>query len=48
MDSTDFSSLSLQPDLLKNLSSLGYESMTPIQALSLPIILSGKDVIGQA
>jgi ATP-independent RNA helicase DbpA len=47
MDSTDFSSLSLQPDLLKNLSSLGYESMTPIQALSLPIILSGKDVIGQ-
>ncbi|CAB5498943.1 ATP-dependent RNA helicase DbpA [Bathymodiolus thermophilus thioautotrophic gill symbiont] len=47
MNSTDFSSLSLKPDLLKNLSSLGYESMTPIQALSLPIILSGEDVIGQ-
>jgi ATP-independent RNA helicase DbpA len=43
----DFSSLELNPDLLKNLGSLGYESMTPIQALSLPIILSGKDVIGQ-
>ncbi|HBQ23704.1 MAG TPA: ATP-dependent RNA helicase DbpA, partial [Gammaproteobacteria bacterium] len=40
-------SLNLHPDLLKNLSSLGYESMTPIQALSLPAILSGKDVIGQ-
>ena len=47
MSTTDFSSLDLHPDLLKNLSSLGYESMTPIQALSLPAILSGKDVIGQ-
>ncbi|HAE70418.1 MAG TPA: ATP-dependent RNA helicase DbpA, partial [Gammaproteobacteria bacterium] len=47
MSTTDFSSLNLHPDLLKNLSSLGYESMTPIQALSLPAILSGKDVIGQ-
>ncbi|SMN17175.1 ATP-dependent 23S rRNA helicase DbpA [uncultured Candidatus Thioglobus sp.] len=47
MNSTDFSSLGLNPDLLKNLSSLGYKSMTPIQALSLPILLSGKDVIGQ-
>jgi ATP-independent RNA helicase DbpA len=47
VSSTDFSSLSLKPDLLKNLSSLGYESMTPIQALSLPAILSGEDVIGQ-
>lgn len=48
MISTDFSSLGLHLDLLKNLSSLGYKSMTPIQALSLPIILSGKDVIGQS
>ncbi|MBT3431677.1 MAG: DEAD/DEAH box helicase, partial [Candidatus Thioglobus sp.] len=47
MSTTDFSSLDLHPDLLKNLSSLGYESMTPIQALSLPAILSGEDVIGQ-
>jgi len=47
LNSTDFSSLDLKPDLVKNLSSLGYASMTPIQSLSLPIILSGKDVIGQ-
>ncbi|SFV88256.1 ATP-dependent 23S rRNA helicase DbpA [hydrothermal vent metagenome] len=47
MNATNFSALNLKPDLLKNLSSLGYESMTPIQALSLPIILSGDDVIGQ-
>ena len=47
MSDTNFSCLGLRVDLLKNLTSLGYESMTPVQALSLPPILSGKDVIGQ-
>jgi len=42
-----FSTQKLHPDLLKNLSSLGYTEMTPIQALSLPHILAGKDVIAQ-
>jgi len=44
---TDFSSLNLRPELISNLDTLGYKEMTPIQAQSLPIILSGKDVIGQ-
>ncbi len=44
----DFSSLTLRDALLKNISSLGYESMTPIQAQSLPIMLEGCDVIAQA
>jgi ATP-independent RNA helicase DbpA len=44
---TDFSSLDLHSNLFKNLNTLGYDSMTPIQQLSLPAILSGKDVIGQ-
>ena len=43
-----FSSLVLKESLLNNLSSLGYESMTPIQAQSLPIMLAGNDVIAQA
>lgn len=47
MTQTAFSSLTLHADLLKNLSSLGYETMTPIQAQSLPHILLGKDVIAQ-
>ena len=47
MSTSDFSSLGLQAGLLKNLSTLGYEQMTPIQALSLPLILEGKDMIGQ-
>lgn len=42
-----FSSLNLNKNLLKNLSSLGYEEMTPIQAQSLPEMLVGKDVIAQ-
>jgi ATP-independent RNA helicase DbpA len=44
---TDFSSLTLQPSLLKNLTALGYLNMTPIQAASLPAILAGSDVIAQ-
>ncbi|MGK0237157.1 MAG: ATP-independent RNA helicase DbpA [Candidatus Pelagisphaera sp.] len=48
VSATKFSSLKLQPELLKNIESLGYVKMTPIQAQSLPPILAGKDVIGQA
>jgi len=48
MSQTDFSTLKLSPALLKNVASLGYTSMTPIQAQSLPHILAGKDVIAQA
>jgi ATP-independent RNA helicase DbpA len=34
--------------MLKNLASLGYSAMTPIQAHTLPLILAGKDVIAKA
>jgi ATP-independent RNA helicase DbpA len=34
--------------MLKNLASLGYSGMTPIQAHTLPLILAGKDVIAKA
>mgnify|MGYP000574658090 CR=1 FL=1 len=47
MDNAAFSALSLHPDLLQNLESLGYQEMTPIQAQSLPNILNNKDVIAQ-
>jgi ATP-independent RNA helicase DbpA len=47
VDNADFSCLNLRTELLKNLDSLGYNLMTPIQALSLPTILKGSDVIGQ-
>ncbi|HEY9279067.1 MAG TPA: ATP-dependent RNA helicase DbpA [Eoetvoesiella sp.] len=48
MTTTSFSSLPLAPAVLSNLDSLGYHTMTPIQAQSLPLILEGKDLIAQA
>ncbi len=45
---TAFSTLPLAPALLANLQQLGYETMTPIQAESLPVALAGKDLIAQA
>jgi ATP-independent RNA helicase DbpA len=43
-----FRKLELHAELKSNLDDLGFHSMTPIQALSLPEILKGKDVIAQA
>jgi ATP-dependent RNA helicase DbpA len=45
---SDFSSLPLPPHALENLQRLGYTSMTPIQAASLPLALAGHDLIAQA
>ena len=46
--STGFASLPLPPATLENLQRLGYTSMTPIQAASLPLALAGHDLIAQA
>jgi len=43
-----FNTLNLPPAMLDNLQQLGYHSMTPIQAASLPITLAGHDLIAQA
>jgi ATP-independent RNA helicase DbpA len=48
MNPKAFSSLRLKAPMLRNLASLGYAEMTPIQAHSLPLILAGKDVIARA
>lgn len=48
MASDSFSSLPISPGQTANLDSLGYKKMTPIQVESLPYILQGKDLIGQA
>lgn len=47
-DTSSFSQLALSNDMLRNLESLGYEHMTPIQAQSLPVVLRGADLIAQA
>ena len=43
-----FSDLNLGEPLIRVLKELGYESPSPIQAATIPILLSNRDVIGQA
>ncbi|HNW35565.1 MAG TPA: DEAD/DEAH box helicase, partial [Candidatus Ozemobacteraceae bacterium] len=43
-----FSELGLSEPVLRSLEDVGYETPTPIQARIIPVILSGKDVLGQA
>jgi len=43
-----FKEMPLSPAMLETLQQLGYLTMTPIQAASLPIALAGKDLIAQA
>jgi len=48
MEIEKFENLRLSKDLLKAVEDLGFEEMTPIQARAIPLILEGKDIIGQA
>ncbi|WP_034298156.1 DbpA RNA binding domain-containing protein [Herbaspirillum sp. RV1423] len=43
-----FSDLHLSEPLLRVLKELGYESPSPIQAATIPLLLSNRDVLGQA
>ncbi len=43
-----FQDLALAPAVLSALDEIGYESPTPIQAKTIPPLLEGKDIIGQA
>ena len=43
-----FAALALKPEVLKALSDVGYESPSPIQAATIPPLLEGSDVLGQA
>ncbi len=48
MTESTFTAVGLRDELIDNLASLGYDSMTPIQSQSLPKILAGQDLIAQA
>ncbi|HLR16860.1 MAG TPA: DEAD/DEAH box helicase [Alcanivoracaceae bacterium] len=43
-----FNSLALAPALLETINKLGYTTPSPIQSSTIPHMLAGKDVIGQA
>jgi ATP-dependent RNA helicase DeaD len=44
----NFEQLGLQGALLKSIKDVGYEAPTPIQIATIPVLLSGRDVIAQA
>ncbi|WP_277883682.1 DEAD/DEAH box helicase [Paenibacillus sp. N3/727] len=43
-----FAEFGLEPQVLQAITELGFEEATPIQSQSIPIAISGKDMIGQA
>ncbi len=45
---TKFEELGLKEDILKGIRDLGYEEAFPIQEAVIPVLLAGRDVVGQA
>ncbi len=43
-----FSELGLSPELLKAIEKMGFEQASPIQAAAIPVLLTGKDIVGQS
>ncbi len=43
-----FADLALSEPVMRAINALGFEAPTPIQARSIPVLLSGRDIIGQA
>lgn len=48
MQDTRFDELEMSAEMRKAIVDMGFETLTPIQAQTIPLILEGKDVIGQA
>ncbi|WP_042276874.1 DEAD/DEAH box helicase [[Clostridium] dakarense] len=48
MNTIKFEDLQINDDIKRAVIEMGFEEPSPIQAQSIPVILSGKDVIGQA
>jgi len=48
MQKKPFSELGLSEDVLKAVEKLGYEEATPIQTAAIPVLLGGRDLVGQS
>ncbi len=48
MEKLRFEEINVSDDIRKGISDIGFEEMSPIQAQAIPVILAGKDIIGQA
>ena len=47
-DIMQFADLGLSPDVLRAIADVGYTTPTPIQAQAIPVVLTGRDVLGCA
>lgn len=45
---TTFADLGLAPEILRAVTEMGYNKPTPIQAKAIPLVISGKDIMGGA
>ncbi len=48
MSKLKFNEIDLTEEMQKGISEMGFEEMSPIQEKAIPVVLSGKDIIGQA
>lgn len=48
MEITKFDELQINPNILRAIEEMGFEEMSPIQSKAIPMVLEGKDVVGQA
>jgi len=48
MQKRPFTELGLSPELLKAVEHVGYEIASPIQSAAIPVLLEGRDVVGQS
>ncbi len=48
MDITKLEALGLSPEMIRAIQDTGYEDFTPIQEKAIPVLLEGRDIIGQA
>ena len=48
MEKRTFAELGLSREILKAVEALGFEEASPIQAAAIPVLMSGRDVVGQS
>ena len=48
MEEVRFEELGIGPEIMRAVKKMGFEEASPIQAKAIPVMMSGRDLIGQA
>ena len=48
MEKRRFAEFGLSPEILRAVDRMGFEEASPIQTAAIPVILSGRDLVGQS